>query len=79
VLIFSLASVVVKFFKQYRDFSLNKSCKTYLGPTLPPGGRNWQLISPHYIRKIKKGRPFKKNILFNFYRIEQKTVQALHF
>ncbi len=27
------------------DFSQNKSCKTYLGPMLPPGSRNWQLIS----------------------------------
>jgi hypothetical protein len=26
---------------------LNKSCKTYLGTMLPPGGINWQLISPH--------------------------------
>ncbi len=29
------------------DFSLNKSWKTYLGTRLPPGSRNWQLISPH--------------------------------
>jgi hypothetical protein len=28
-------------------FSQNKSCKPYFGPMLPPGGRNWQLISPH--------------------------------
>ncbi len=42
-LFFSLALVVVNFV-----ISLNKSCKTYLGPMLPPGGINWQLISPHY-------------------------------
>ncbi len=29
------------------DFSLNKSWKTYLGTRLPPGSRNWQLISPY--------------------------------
>jgi hypothetical protein len=34
-------------FQQYFDFSLNKSCKTYLRPILPPVGRHWQLISPH--------------------------------
>ncbi len=33
------------------DFSLNRSCKTYRGPMLPPYGRNWQLISPHYKNK----------------------------
>ena len=44
---FSVALEVVSF-KQFCDFSLNKSCKTYLGPMLPPVGRNWQLISPHW-------------------------------
>ncbi len=44
MLIFPLASVAVEF-KQFCDFSLNKSCKTYLGTMLPPGGRNWKLIS----------------------------------
>jgi hypothetical protein len=29
------------------DVSLNKSCKTYLGPMMPHGGRNWRLISLH--------------------------------
>jgi hypothetical protein len=27
-------------FKQFCDCSLNKSCKTYLGTLLPPGGSN---------------------------------------
>ncbi len=35
-------------FQQFCHFSLNKSCKTYLGAMLPLGGRNWQLISPHF-------------------------------
>ncbi len=44
MLIFYLASMVAEllailwFFAKY---------KTYLGPMLPPGSRNWQLISPH--------------------------------
>ncbi len=33
---------------QSSDFSPNKSCKTFLGPMLLPGGRNWPLIFPHY-------------------------------
>ncbi len=36
-------------YQQFCDFSLNKSCKAYLESKLPPGGRNWQLISPHCI------------------------------
>ncbi len=32
----------------YVIFSLNKSCKTYLGP---PVGRNWQLIYPISMEK----------------------------
>jgi len=28
-------------------FSPNKNCNTYLGPMLPPCGRNRQLIFPH--------------------------------
>ncbi len=28
-------------------FSLNKSCETHLETLLPPGGRNWQLITPY--------------------------------
>jgi hypothetical protein len=44
VLIFSLASVV---FSKFCYFSLNKSYKTYLGPMLSPGVRNWQLIYPN--------------------------------
>ncbi len=39
--------------QQFCDFSVNKSCKTHLKPILPPGGRNWQLISPHQ-QKIAK-------------------------
>ncbi len=34
-------------YQQYCNFSLNKSSKTYLGPMLPPSGRNWQQVSPH--------------------------------
>ncbi len=47
LLIFSLALVVVDFLKQFCEISLNKSCKAYLGTMPPPGGRNWQVISPH--------------------------------
>ncbi len=35
-------------FLQFSNFSLNKSFETYLEPVLPPGGKSWQLISPHY-------------------------------
>ncbi len=45
-LIFSLASVVAELLAILWCFT-KKSCKTYLGPMLPPGGRNRQLISPH--------------------------------
>ncbi len=31
--------------------SQNKSFKTYLGLMLPPGSRNWKLLSHHYISK----------------------------
>ncbi len=48
MLIFSLGSVVAKL-SAICDFSLNKSFKTYQGSMLPPGVRNWQLISPHCI------------------------------
>ncbi len=41
-------------FQQFCDFSQNKICKTYLATALPPGGKNWQLISPHYFQKWKK-------------------------
>jgi len=34
-------------FLQFCDFSLYKSCKTYQGPVLPPGSRNWRQIYPH--------------------------------
>jgi hypothetical protein len=37
---FSVSLALVEF----GDFSLSKSCKTYPGPMLPPGGRKWQLI-----------------------------------
>jgi hypothetical protein len=33
---------------EFQQFSVYKSCKTYLGTMLPPGGRNWQLIFPHF-------------------------------
>jgi hypothetical protein len=35
-------------YQPFLSFSINKSFKTYLGQMLPPGGKNWQLISPHY-------------------------------
>jgi hypothetical protein len=50
-IIFSLASVIAELLTIFFDFSLNKSCKTHLGPMLPPGGRNGQLISSHYSNK----------------------------
>ncbi len=34
-------------YQLFCDFSLNKSCNTYLEPVLSSGGRNWQLISTH--------------------------------
>ncbi len=40
-------------YKQFGDILLNKSCKRYPEPMLPPGGRNWQLINLHY-NKISK-------------------------
>jgi hypothetical protein len=30
-------------------FLINKSCKTYPGPNMPPSSRNWQLINPNSI------------------------------
>ncbi len=44
---FFLPSVVVEFLGIVW-FSLNKSCKMYLRKMLPPGGKNWQLISLNY-------------------------------
>ncbi len=35
---------------QFCDFSKNKSCKTYWGPMLPCGGRNWQLLYHNHRR-----------------------------
>ena len=35
--------------QNFCNFSLIKSCKTYLRPILPPGGRNWQLIYANYL------------------------------
>ncbi len=32
----------------------NESCKTYLGPMLPPGERIWQLIYPDELHIYKK-------------------------
>ncbi len=34
-------------YQQFCDFLLNKRCKIYMRPMLPPGSRNWQLIYPH--------------------------------
>jgi hypothetical protein len=35
-----------QYFSNFVIFLVNKNCKTYLGPLLPPVDRNWQLISP---------------------------------
>ncbi len=35
-----------------------KSCKTYLGPILPPGDRIWQLIYPDFIPLLRCIRCF---------------------
>jgi hypothetical protein len=45
-------NVVVEFLAFFY-FSLNKSCKTNLGPVLPIGGRNWQLVYPHWQQHLK--------------------------
>ncbi len=31
-------------YKQFCDIVLIKSCKIYLVPMMPPGGKNWQCI-----------------------------------
>ncbi len=36
-------------YSQFCDFLLNKSCETYLGPVLAPGGRYRQLINPNFL------------------------------
>ncbi len=46
MLIFSVASVVHELLG---FFSLNKSCKTHLGPMQPPGGRNWHWLVWFYL------------------------------
>jgi len=46
---FPLASVVVDLLSIFW-FLQNKSCKIYLGPMLPPGDKNWQLIYPNCAR-----------------------------
>ncbi len=33
---------------QFCNFSLNKSCKTFLEPVLPPVIKNWQLVYPNW-------------------------------
>jgi hypothetical protein len=38
------------------DFSI--IAVTYLGPMLPPGGRNWQLISPHFVQLFPNNHDF---------------------
>jgi hypothetical protein len=45
-------------YEQFCDFSLIKSCKTYLGPMLPPGGRNLQLIYPLSWGSVAKEKKF---------------------
>jgi hypothetical protein len=45
-LIFACA-LVEFFFSNFVNLYLIKGAKTYLGPMLPPGGINWQLIYPH--------------------------------
>ncbi len=49
--IFSLPAVVAEL------LAINKSCKTYLGPMLPPGRIIWQVIFPDllqlYIMSVK--------------------------
>ncbi len=42
-------------FQQFCDGSLNKSCKTYLGTMLPPGGRFCQVIPPHSFTWVGTG------------------------
>jgi hypothetical protein len=54
-------------YSQFCHFSLNKSFKTYLGLTLPPGIRNWQLISPH---SSQLSRTVVKNIIYFEYDID---------
>ncbi len=42
-------------FQQFCDFSINKSCKTYLRTMLPPGGRFCQVIPPHSFTWVGTG------------------------
>ncbi len=44
---FSLELQPLLRFQQFCEFFLNKSCKKYLGPMLPPCYRIWQLIQPN--------------------------------
>jgi hypothetical protein len=50
-LIFSIASAVVELLAILLFFTY-KSCETYPGPMLPPGGRKWQLIFPNNIKVV---------------------------
>jgi hypothetical protein len=49
VVIFSLALVVVEFLA-ILQISLNKSCKTYLGTILPPGGKKLAADFPSFFQ-----------------------------
>ncbi len=46
MLIFSLVLVLVELLTIMGFFTI-KSQKTYLGPMLPPGDKNWQLLYPN--------------------------------
>ncbi len=40
----------------FYDFPLNKSWKRYLGPMLPPAGRNWHLTYPNWAENWPKSK-----------------------
>ena len=46
-------------YQQFCEFSLNKSCKTYLETILPTGGRNQQLIPPSFFLQQFVANTFK--------------------
>ncbi len=46
------------------DFSLTRSCKTYLRPVLPPCGRSWQLIYLNRTAHIR--HQCRKTAVLNF-------------
>ncbi len=49
------------------NFSLLKSCKTYVAPMLPPYGRNCLLICPNFIEMmgIQTNLKFKTTLKLN--------------